>query len=264
MTNKGRKPRWRSALLAAGLPLLHAPGALAHPSNSDLAGRFASGAYLEAAVLAEKAAGADDLAFAARSLLALCMTGSSEPDVATVNRAERDAEAALKLNPKHEEGRLQLAIALSLKSRVMSTMDAWYSGYGEKGLKLARGVLAQDPSNYFAHGFLAVWNLEVRRRGGLLGAGLLGANLDEARKHYEAAVRLAPDYVGLYWQYARALVALDARKYATTARQELEKALAAQANDHVEGVMQERSRALLEMLKTGDAKAAQRMAQQML
>jgi tetratricopeptide (TPR) repeat protein len=237
--------------------------AFAHPTNDDLAARFAKGAYMEAARIAEQAASADDYAFAARSLLAECMTGSAEPDAGMVEHAKKDAEAALKIDPMHEEGRLQLAIALSLKSRTMNTMDAWNSGYGDKGLKLARSVLAQDPDNYFAHGFLAVWNLEVRRRGGALGASIMGASIADARMHYEAAARLAPDYVGVYWQYARALVALDARKYGDQAKVILQEALDAKADDHVEGVMQERSRVLLNALK-GDGKAAQALALRML
>jgi cytochrome c-type biogenesis protein CcmH/NrfG len=191
------------------------------------------------------------------------MTGTSEPDARMVERARQDAETALKLDPKHEEARLQLAIALSLKSRTMNSMDVWNSGYGDRGVKLARSVLAQDPDNSFAHGFLAVWNLEVRRRGGTLGASMLGASLADARRHYEDAVRLAPDYVGVYWQYARALVALDARKYGDQARVILQKALDAKADDHCESVMQERASVLLEALK-GDRKAAQALALRML
>jgi hypothetical protein len=246
-------------LLAA---LIGAP-AFAHPTSADLAARFSRGEYLEAARQAEASAGADDLAFAARALLAHCMTGASDPDTAIVDRASRDAEAALKLDPGHEEGQLQLAIALSLKSRALDVLDAWSKGYGEKGRKLALAVLAKDPDNYYASGFLAVWNVEVRRRGGSVGAGIMGASVKSGRQYYAEAARLAPDDVGIHWQYGRALVALDAKQYGDEASNVLTRALAANAGDHVETVMQERAARLAETLKR-DRKAAQRLARTML
>lgn len=245
------------ALLALALP------ASAHPTSSELAAKFARGEYMAAARDAEQAAGADDLAFAARALLAHCMTGATEPDAATVERAAKDAEAALKIDPGHEEGRLQLAIALSLKSRRMDPMAAWGAGYGEKGRKLAEEVLKSDPSNFYAHGFLAVWNVEVERRGGGFGAWVMGASLDDARAHYQLAAKLAPDDIGIHWQYARALAALDAKAYAAEAEQALARATAANVGDHVEQVMQSRALQLAAALK-GDKAAAQKLAQEML
>lgn len=249
------------AKIAAAV-MLAAP-AFAHPTSPDLAARFSRGEYLEAARLAEQAAGADDLAFAARSLLAQCMTGTEEPDSGLVERASRDAEAALKIDPAHEEGRLQLAIALSLKSRALDVLEAWNKGYGDKGRKLANEVLKADPENYYAHGFLAVWNVEVRRRGGSIGAGIMGASVKAGRAHYARAMELAPDDVGIHWQYGRALAALDAKQYGEEALRAVERALAANADDHVEKVMQERARELAEALK-GDRKAAQALARKML
>ncbi len=224
---------------------------------------FARGDYMAAAQEAEADAGADDLAFAARALLAYCLTGAGEPDDAIVERASRNAEAALKLEPAHEEGRLQLAIAMSLKSRRMDVMGAWTSGYGKKGRKLAEDVLKADPTNFHALGFLAVWNVEVERRGGGLGAWAMGASLDKARSYYDAATRLAPDDIGIHWQYARALVALEASDRAAEASRALARAIAANAGDHVEQVMQSRARQLADALKD-DKAAARKLAQVLL
>ncbi|MDP3494846.1 MAG: hypothetical protein Q8R82_17175 [Hyphomonadaceae bacterium] len=251
---------WTAA--AAAMAML-APLASAHPTSVELAAKFARGEYMAAASEAEAAASADDLAFAARSLLAYCMTGTQEPDAAIIERASRDAEAALKIKPDHEEGQLQLAIALSLKSRRMDAMTAWNAGYGEKGRKLAEKVLKADPSNYYAYGFLAVWNVEVERRGGGFGAWVMGASLDKARSNYQAATRLAPDDVGIHWQYARALAALDAKAYAAEVNLALNRALSATANDHVERVMQTRAAVLANVLK-GDKTAARKLAEVML
>jgi hypothetical protein len=251
-----------AAALGAGLAL--APSASAHPTSAELAGKFARGEYAAAAAAAETAAGADDMAFAARSLLAQCMTGNSEPDPGLVERAVKDAEAALKIDPEHEEGRLQLAIALSLKSRPMDAMAAWNAGYGEKGKKLAEQVLKTDPRNFYAHGFLAVWNIEVERRGGGIGAWMMGASLDSARRHYDSARALAPDDVGVHWQYARALAALDLNRHWDEVNLGLRRAVASVAADHVEQVMQARAHQLLAALDAGSRAAAQKLARAML
>lgn len=237
--------------------------AFAHPTSSELAEKFARGEYMAAATRAEAMAGPDDFAFAARALLAQCMTGAAAVDPLLVERATRDAEAALKLDPAHEEGRLQLAIALSLKSRDMDAMAAWNAGYGEKGKKLAEGVLKTDPANFYAHGFLAVWNIEVERRGGGMGAWMMGASLDAARRHYEAARTLAPDDVGIHWQFARALAALDLKAHWKDVNAALDRAVSAAAADHVEQVMQVRARRLLAAMGE-NREAAQKLAQAML
>lgn len=254
---------FRHLSVALAALILLAPSARAHPTSSELAGKFARGEYLTAAEAAESAAGADDLAFAARALLAYCMTGVSEPDGALVDRAARDAEAALREEPDHEEAQLQLAIALSLKSRVMDPMAAWAAGYGDKGKKLAEGVLKGDPQNFYAHGFLAVWNVEVERRGGSMGAWVMGASIDEARRHYDVARALAPDDVGIHWQYARALAALDLARYQGEVTTVLRRATGAVVSDHVEEVMQERSQRLLAAI-SGGAVGAQKLAREML
>jgi len=237
--------------------------AFPHPTSAVLAERYMHGDYLEAAALAEAAAGADDLAFAARALLAHCITGSGALDVRLVERAVRDAEAALRLDPAHGEARLQLAIALSLKSRDMDVMTAWSAGYGQKGKTLAEEVLEADPANFYAHGFLAVWNLEVARRGGGVGAWILGASAESGRRHYERARALAPDDVGVHWQYARALAALDLKGNMDEVKAALSRALSAAASDHVELVMQARAQQLSDALAV-DRDAAQRLAQAML
>jgi tetratricopeptide (TPR) repeat protein len=237
--------------------------ASAQSPSAELADKYARGEYLEVADAAEAAAGANDLAFAARALLAHCLTGPDEPDVAIIDRASKDAEAALKIDPVHDEGRLQLAIALSLKSRGMDAMDALNRGYGEKGRELASEVLQSNPGNYYAHGFLAVWNVEVRRRGGSIGAAFMGASLKDGRRHYDEAIRLAPNDIGIHWQYGRALVALSARDHGDEAARILARATSSDARDHVEQVMQERARTLSDVLRN-DRKAAQKLARKML
>lgn len=235
----------------------------ADPPDRQAAALYQSGAFLEAAGAAAADGDADDLAFAARAVLAYCMTGEGDPPKEMIARAQTYAEQAMQRDPDHAEARLQLAIAVSLESRPMSAMDAWNSGLGKKGRELAEAVLKDDPDNIYANGFLAVWHVEGRRRAGAMGAGFIGASLQEAERRYEHAAGLAPDDVGVHWQYARALVALDSRRFGKKAAVILERAIAARADDQVELVMQARARELLSLLRE-DRREAETRALEML
>lgn len=197
----------------------------APPVHADRAEEaFVSGRFMEAARLAEAAGDADSLGRAARAVLADAVV-SGQPQTANLREAEMLARRAIALDPHHIEGRLQLAIALSMQARAMNPREAMDSGYGRQARELAEAVLEDDPNNAYAHGFLAVWNLEVVRRGGSLGAAFMGASVRKAREHYRQAIASGPTDPSIHWQYARALAALDARKYSETVEHCLEQAM---------------------------------------
>lgn len=237
--------------------------AWAAPTDPMLSAQFEDGKYLRAAEAAERLGSADDLAFAARSLLALCMTGPSDIDADVLDRAYQNAAKAVSIDRGHVEGRLQMAIAASLQTRSMTLMEANRSGLANLGKLLVEGVLEDEPDNFYAHGFAAVWHVEARRRAGAFGAMVVGASLKDARVHYEAAARLAPDDVGVHWSYGRALVAQDARRHREPAEAALVQAITASADNHVERVMQVRAERLLGELRA-DVDAAEAAALEML
>ena len=163
-------------------------------------------------------------------------------DAAALDRAEGLARAALAEDRAHVEGRLQLAIALSLKSRLMTTREILKAGYGTEGRDLVQSVLKEQPDNAYAHGFMAVWNLEVMRKGGTLGAAWFGASKDKARQHFTAALASDPDNPALCWQYARALAAQDYRKHYDEVFDALRCSLGTKADTELDRMMQDRAR----------------------
>ncbi|MEZ5945862.1 MAG: hypothetical protein R3C13_08605 [Hyphomonas sp.] len=225
---------------------------------------FAAGDYDAALASLAGQENADSEAFAARVLLAEALSCEADPPQDLLQAALREANAALALDPAHVEGRIQKAIALSMIIRPMSAMEANKTGLGEEARNLAKSALESDPDNPYAHGFLAVWNIEVVRRGGSLGAMVMGASVREARKHYEAAAAASPGDASVHWQWARALAALDAKKY----RKEIEAALAtaeaASPDSDLEGVMQRRASELHAILSSAGPKAAEARALEML
>ena len=225
---------------------------------------FRAGKYDAAFAQAGAELTADSHAFRARTLLAKAMCGENDPPRALVDQALAEAEAALALDPAHLEGRLQKAISLSLILRPMSVSEARKTGYGELFKALAEGVLQADPANHYAHGFLAVWHVEVERRGGMIGAAIMGASLKSARRHYDEAVRLAPDDIGLRWQWARALAALDAKKHFAEIEEALEAAVATAPATDLDRVMKGRAARLLQAVETEKPKDVERLALAML
>ena len=243
--------------------LILAPSALADESAQLTA--FTEGRYFDAVLLADQQPTADNLAFAARSLLAEAMSAPDfEPPETLIDQAETYARRALAADAQHVEARLQLAIALSLRARPMSTGEAMKTGYGGTAHDLAESVLADDPGNVYAHGFLAVWNLEVVRRGGGLGATMMGASVKTARRHYRAALASDPEDASVHWQYAKALTALNARRYRDEIDAALSAALVAETESELETLMQDRARALAQALETQSHASCEKLAERML
>lgn len=244
------------------IALLLAPAAFADVAAYNTA--FEQGRYVQAAEIAAQDETSDTLALAARALLADGMSGQEQPPAALLLRAETYARRALELDPTHVEGQLQLAIALSLKMRPMSTREARRTGYSGVPRTLAESVLLADPVNAYAHGLLAVWNVEVVRRGGPLGSAIMGASVREAREHYEKAVRSRPGDASIHWQYARALAALNPKKYRSDIDAALAAAQASPLDDALETTMAARCDRLQAALNTLSADAVEALAEEML
>lgn len=207
----------------------------------SLEGLYAAGRYDAVLSAADAFQSADSLALAARALLASAISAERDPPLATLKQAEAYARSALAIDPDHIEGRLQLAISLSLQARAMSLGEARASGYGELTRKLVEGVLEDDPTNPYAHSFMSIWHIEVRRRGGGLGAAIMGASLGKAKWHYEQAARHAPDEASIHWQFARALTALDPRKYREDITLALRRAKQCEDDTAAEAIMRARA-----------------------
>jgi len=220
--------------------------------------RFGAGDYDMAAAIARAAGGADNFAFAARAANA-AMMAAGRTEVESLDRAEADARSALAISPDHTEGRLQLAIAMALRARDLDPGEALRAGYAERTRQLAIAVLEKEPDNFYAHGFLSVWHVEVRRRAGPIAGALMGASLAQAREHYRAALKISPLDTGLHWQYGRALVALDARGWREEADRALARAEDGGGDGPLERIMADRA-ARLRSLLASDVRAAGRFA----
>ena len=216
------------------------------------------GAYSLAQTEAETT---DTLAFMARAILADCIVVGIDPPNEQLKRAESIAVRALQNDGDNLEAKLQLAISLSIQARYMSLNEARKSGYGELSRQLANEVLEAEPENVWAHGFLSVWNVEVRRVGGMIGAQIMGASVNKAEEHFRAATAADPGNLTVRWQYARALAALDTDRYQAQILSVLGDIAAREPDDAIERSLHLRAAALAEMIgedRLSDAQNAAR------
>ena len=91
----------------------------------------------------------------------------------------------------------------------------------------------------------------------------MGAGVSDGRDHYEAAIAAMPDDASVHWQWARALAALNARKYRADVLAALDAALACPVESELERTMQARA-ALLKTEMLQDPRRAGELAARML
>ena len=198
----------------------------------------------------------------AQALLSQQMCSDGQPELAVVQQALLFSEQALVADEGYQGARLQKAVALSLLARQMPSRQA--RGLVAEARELTELILAEKPDDVHANAFLAVWHVEVRRRGGRLGALLMGASVKDAQSHYQRAIAGDPDDASVHWQYARALALLDAEKYEDDILSALEAALICHVDMEIEAVMRTRAESLLLRMKTGDYQSAEILAARLL
>lgn len=224
---------------------------LAQAQQKDAVDAYITGEYSTAVDLAGGSELPDDLAFAAQSVLAEAMSAETgEPAQSALEQAQGLAEKALEVDENHIHARLQLAISLSLQARPMSNRQVRRSGLGQRAKALADEVVQEDADNVYARGLLAVWNVEVLRRGGRIGGRIMGASINAGRVHYETGAAAAPDDGALHWQWARVLASTNPRKYRSEIDAALSASISANTDDALEGVMQARAMRLRELMAT--------------
>lgn len=217
---------------------------------------YDGGAFIRAASLAVGGGAPDDLALASRALLAEAVTGDPENLDVLLDRAERYARRALAADAGNVDARLQLAVALGMKGRRATIAEALKRNYAREGRTLLQTAIAAAPEEAWAHALLGGWHLEIVRRGGAMGAAYFGASASAGRASFERARRLDPDDPVIAYQYAVALLELDARRHGGEAARLLDIAGACRASDAFEAHVKQQARRVAVVLRTDGAGAA--------
>ncbi len=221
---------------------------------------YVEGAFLEAASLGEAQGRADDLALAARALLAEAVTGNPADIDGLLARAEANARRALAADQTSTEARLQLAAAMGMKARRATIGEAMRKGYASEGRALVRAAVAEAPREAWAHALEGGWNLEVVRRGGNVGATYYGASVRAGRAAFDRARALAPDDAIIAYQYAVALLELDPERYGDEATRLLAAASACRPGDAFEMRVKAKAASVAAALSARGAEPAVQLA----
>jgi hypothetical protein len=219
---------------------------------------FDVGRWHQAANEASRLRDPDNLAFAARSLLASALLSqTSRSRTADIAQARQFAEAALITDPRHIEGRLQLATALGLQAREGSPARAFAAGLPQRIKRLLVGVSRDAPSQAWTYALLGGWNLEGLRIGGAAARAMLGVDLVAGKTAFARAMRLDPDEAATPFYFAASLLALNPTINATEARALLVRGQATPNRDAFQNEVKSRAAQLVQAIDSqGPTKAA--------
>lgn len=193
------------------------------PASADPPGAavqlYAEGAFIAAADSAEAQPSPASLTFAARALMAACVTSPDADNLDDwLDRAEVAARQALALDPQSVEARLQWALTLGVRGRRANLAEAVARNYAPRGRHLIEEAIDREPDNAWAHALLGAWHIEVIRRGGRTGAMLYGGRVSTGIAEFERARALAPNDAMIALHYAIALIELEPQRYGDRAR----------------------------------------------
>jgi hypothetical protein len=229
--------------------------------NANALTEFTAGNWRQAADLASRLRDGDNLAFAARALLASALLSSgSRARNADIAQARQYAEAALIMAPDHIEGRLQLATALGLQARSGSPARAFAAGLPQRVKRLLDSVSLDAPNQAWAYALLGGWHLEGLRIGGPLAHSLLGVDLSLGRAAFARAMRLDSSEAATPFYFAASLLALNPTRNAIEARALLVRSQGTPARDAFQSEVKARASALITALDMRGPAVAASMA----
>ncbi|MBI3094414.1 MAG: hypothetical protein HYY97_06025 [Rhodocyclales bacterium] len=149
--------------------------------------------------------------------------------------------------PKNANAYYIQAYALGRYSQGISVVKALAQGLGGKIKTALETAIKLDPKHADAHSALGAYHAEVVDKvGAMIGKLTYGASKDVAVKHFETALKLAPDSAIACIEYANALVMLFGQARMDEAVKLYEKAAAATPVDAMERLDVELAKSELE------------------
>ena len=215
---------------------------------------YDNGHYLSAANAARELGTASAHAFAARSVLSHVVSRDLDASAALfIAEGEADARYALVLDPDCVEARVQLAVALGLKARLIGHVRAHFNGLATESKAHLDAALARAPDDVWVLSVLGGWHLEIVRVAGPDLAKLLyGASQSAGIGFFEQALAAEPDNLIIRQQYGLLLGATSDPGFRRRAEEVLVAATSLSPRSHFEKDAHKRAGELLDALRQGD------------
>ncbi len=209
-------------------------------SAADVRAFIASGDYETARVTAETLETAQGYALASEALAAQILLG----DVDKINSRAKEARAlalqALALDPMLYEAQLQYTLSDGFVTRSANPLTIWRKKLAQKTYARIKNFRTAYPDDARGMALEGAWHLGIIRKTGEKNAEKwFGASLSEGERLYEQARSRTPNDIVIETNYALALFALDAAKFAAKVKILLERVRTMTAQSNLERRVQD-------------------------
>lgn len=234
----GKYPAFTSWVRQAGGPARAAQGL------QTAWAEFHAGSFLKAIDLGHElgALGAS-VANKAAAVYSLYPKASDGRILKLLDDAMKRGELAARVLPDYANAHYNLALVIGRYSQRISILKALTEGLAGRVREHLELTLKLEPRHAEAHIAMGLYHAEIIGKLGVLAARLTyGAVGDDALRHFQRAVKLAPDSPIALMEYANGLLLLDARLNQDQARKLYAKAGALKPADAMEKLDVERAK----------------------
>ena len=210
---------------------------------------FNKGEYLESVNLASKNISIESYIFQARTLAIYGHFFLEEEEAIKVfKQASEFAFLALDIDSLNDNAHLEAAHTMGRYSQLIGIVSALKEGYAEKISFHLEEALKINPDNVSAQISKGTWHAEIVDKAGFMANILYGATTEQARNHYEIALNLDGEKIGVLYEISYGLFLLDEKEDILKAKQLLTKAIKISPINHLDKLYIQKAKNLIKEL----------------
>ncbi len=210
---------------------------------------FNKGEYLESVNLASKNISIESYIFQARTL---AIYGhfflEEEKAIKVFKQASEFAFLALDIDSLDDNAHVEAAHTMGRYSQLIGIVSALKEGYAEKISFHLDEALKINPDNVSAQISKGTWHAEIVDKAGFMANILYGATSEQARNHYEIALNLDGENIGVLYEISYGLFLLDEKEDILKAKQLLTKAIKLSPINHLDKLYIQKAKNLIKEL----------------
>jgi len=210
---------------------------------------FNKGEYLESVNLASKNISIESYIFQAKTLAIYGHFFLEEEEAIKVfKQASEFAFLALDMDSLNDNAHLEAAHTMGRYSQLIGIVSALKEGYAEKISFHLDEALKINPDNVSAQISKGTWHAEIVDKAGFMANILYGATSEQARNHYEIALNLDGENIGVLYEISYGLFLLDEKEDILRAKQLLTKAIKLSPINHLDKLYIQKAKNLIKEL----------------
>ena len=183
-------------------------------NDLDLANSlYNEGKFIEAVNIASKLNSIESKIFSARTLATyghFLLKGDEAIEV--FMEARVIAEEAVEMDSNNDEAHVEAAHSMGRYSQLIGVVTALKEGFAERIAFHLDTAITINPKNVNAQIAKGSWNAEIVDKAGFMANILYGATSDQARDHYNKALDLKGNEIGVLYEVAYGLSLLGKKK----------------------------------------------------